>query len=184
MHYKGPGGYGRIVNILMNVFMCAAFSFIMLFIMQQRVGDQAQILTPVAWLMSFITAFGIGFTIADLIPVWRAGSAVARKLGLKGGPAYFVTVLIIDLIVTTLISFFMMMINMVERAGLIGAFMSWLQLLPMMLVVGYVIQLIVMKPSMAFAKNVTGFDPDNPTPPGPPAGAPQGAPRGPQGPQA
>ena len=169
MTYKGPGGFGRIVNIIMNVFMCAAFSFIMLFIMQQRVGDMAQILTPTAFLLSFITAFGIGFTTADLIPVFAAGSAVARELNLKGVAGYLVTVLVIDLIVTTIISFLMMAINMVERAGFVGMFMSWLQLWPLMLAIGFVIQVIVMKPAMSFAKNVTGFDPENPrSPAGPP----------------
>lgn len=183
MTYRGPGGFGRIVNIIMNVFMCAAFSFFMLWTMQQRVGDMAQILTPSAFILSFITAFGIGFTTADLIPVFSAGSAVARKLNLKGVPAYFVTVLVIDLIITTIMGFLMTCINMVERAGFMGAFMTWLGLWPISLLIGYIVQLIVMKPAMTFAKNVTGFDPENPTPPfgmpgGPGAGDPMGGPAG------
>ena len=172
MTFKGPGGFGRIVNIIMNACMCAVFSLAMLWIMQQRVGDAAQILTPTAFVLSFITAFGIGFTAADIIPVFAAGSAVAKKLRLKGVAGYLVTVLVIDLIVTTVISFLMMAINMVERAGFMGMLMSWLQLYPLMLVAGFVVQAIVMKPAMAFAKNVTGFDPENPQPPvggGPPA---------------
>ena len=168
MTYKGPGGFGRIVNIIMNAFLCAVFSFVMLFIMQQRAGSAAQVLTPTAFLFSFITAFGIGFTTADLIPVFPAGSAVARKFKLKGAPAYFVTVLVIDLIVTTIISFLMMCINMVERVGFAGAALSWLQLYPLMLAIGYIVQLIVMKPAMAFATRVTGFDPQNPMPAGHP----------------
>lgn len=177
MTFKGPGGFGRIVNIIMNVFLCAAFSFIMLWLAQQRAGDMAQVLTPVSFLFSFITAFGIGFTVADLIPVFRAGSFVAGKLNLKGIAGYLVTVLVIDLIVTTIIGFLMTMINMTERAGFVGAFMSWLSSYPMMLLVGFVIQAIVMKPAMNLAKNVTGFDPENPQPPlgmGPGAGAPAG----------
>lgn len=175
MTYKGPGGYGRIMNIIMNIFMCAAFSTFMLWTTQQRVGDAAQIFTPLGWVISFITAFGIGYVTADLIPVFKAGSSVAKKLGLTGVPAYFVTVLVIDLIVTSIIGFFMTFINTAERAGVMGAFMSWLQMLPIMLVIGYAIQLIIMKPAMVFAKNVSGFDPDNPMPPAgmtPPAGAP------------
>ena len=164
MNYKGPGGYGRIMNVIMNVFMCAAFSFIMLYMAQRRAGDMAQVLTPLNYLFSFITAFGIGFTVADLIPVFRIGDGLAKKLHLKGAAAYFVTVLVIDLILTTVIGFFMTLINMTERAGLMGAIMFWLSTYPLMLLVGYVIQLIVMKPAMAFAKNVSGFDPDNPMP--------------------
>ena len=173
MTFKGPGGFGRIVNIIMNIFMCAAMSLFMLWMAQQRAGDAAQILTPTSFIFSFITAFGIGYTIADIIPVFHVGDAVAKKLGLKGAPAYFVTVLIIDLIITTLIGLFMTLINMTERAGFVGAIMSWLSTLPIMLLGGYVIQLIVMKPAMAFAKSVTGFDPENPLPPAgmmPPAG--------------
>ncbi len=168
MTYKGPGGYGRIMNIIMNIFMCAAFSTFMLWTMQQRVGDAAQIFTPIGWVISFITAFGIGYVTADLIPVFKAGSSVAKKLGLKGVAAYIVTVLVIDLILTSIIGFFMTFINTVERAGIMGAFMGWLQMLPIMLLIGFVVQLIVMKPAMIFAKNATGFDPENPTPAGPP----------------
>ena len=178
MTYKGPGGFGRIVNIIMNVFMCAVFSFVMLFVMQQRVGGAVQLLTPLGWFVSFITAFGIGFATADLIPVFAAGSAVARKLGLRGVPGYLVTVLVIDLIVTTIISFAMMFINSVERVGFAGMFMSWLSLLPMMLLIGFVVQCIVMKPAMSFAKSVTGFDPENPQPPASSSGRLGGAPGG------
>ena len=172
MTFKGPGGFGRIVNIIMNIFMCAAFSTFMLWTMQQRVGDMAQIFTPLGWVISFITAFGIGYVTADIIPVFKAGSFVAKKLGLKGMPAYFVTVLVIDLIVTSIIGFFMTFINTAERAGIMGAVMGWLQMLPIMLVIGYVIQLIIMKPAMMFAQRVSGFDPENPAPMGPPAGMP------------
>ena len=174
MMYKGPGGYGRVMNIGMNLFMCAAFSFVMLWLAQQRVPEGVQVLTPVAYLISFITAFGIGYVVTDLIPVYHIGNGVANKLGLKGFANYFVTVLIIDLIVTTIIGFLMTMINMVERAGFPGALMAWITSYPLMLLVGLVVQLIIMKPLMNFAKNVTGFDPENPTPPGTPprAGAP------------
>ena len=162
MLYKGPGGFGRIVNILMNTFMSLAFSFIMLYIMQQRVGDQAQILTPIAFLISFVTAFGIGYVAGDLIPTWGIGSAVSQKLGLSGVPAYFVTVAVIDVIMTVIISFFMTMINTIERAGFVGGFMTWLELLPLLLLIGYIVMLVVMKPIMSFAAKASGFDPNNP----------------------
>ena len=180
MTYKGPGGYGRIMNIVMNLFMCTVFSLYMLWVQQQRAGDMAQIFTPLNFVISFITAFGIGYVTADLIPVFHAGDWVAKKLGLSGVPAYFVTVLIIDLILTTIIGFFMSFINTIERFGFAGMFMSWLSTYPMMLLLGYIVQLIVMKPAMILAKRVTGFDPENPMaslpPMGmPPAGAPIGA---------
>ena len=162
MQYKGPGGFGRVVNILMNIFMCSVFSFVMLYIMQQRFGDQVQILTPVAFIISFITAFGIGYASGDLIPTWGIGSAVSQKLGLSGAPAYFVTVAVVDVIMTILISFFMTMINTIEHAGFVGGFMMWLEMLPLMLLIGYIVQLVVMKPIMSFATKVTGFDPNNP----------------------
>ena len=64
--------------------------------------------------------------------------------------------------------FLMTMINMFDRAGFAGAFMSWFGLWPVSLLIGYIVQLIVMKPAMAFAKGVSGFDPENPAPAGPP----------------
>ena len=173
MKYKGPDGFGRIMNIIMNLFMSAAFSFVMLWLAQQRAGDMAQVLTPVNYLFSFITGFGIGYVVADLIPVFNIGKSAAEKLGLKGLPGYIVTILVLDLLLTTIISFLMTMINMTERAGAMGAFMSWLGSYPMMLIIGYVVQFIIMKPAMAFAKRTSGFDPENPMPPMgmmPPAG--------------
>lgn len=187
MHFKGPGGFGRIMNIVMNIFMSGVFSAFMLWTMQQRAGDMAQIFTPTAFVLSFITGFGIGYATTDIIPVFRAGSAVAKKLNLKGVPGYFVTVLIVDLIVTTILSFLMTSINMVERVGVMGAFMSWINMLPLLLLIGYVVQLVVTKPAMMFSQAVSGFDPDNPMPQGPPAGMPPaGAPGGmpPAGPPA
>ncbi len=179
MTFKGPGGFGRIVNIIMNIFMCAAFTTFMLWNAQQRAGDMAQVLTPTSWVFGFITAFAIGFTTADLIPVFKIGPFVSNKLHLKGLPAYLVTVLFLDLIITTIMGFLMTMINMVDRAGLVGAFMSWLGLYPLSLLIGYVVQFIIMKPAMSFAKKASGFDPDNPMPMGPPAGMPPaGAPQG------
>lgn len=182
--FKGPGGYGRIMNIVMNIFMSAVFSAFMLWTMQQRAGDMAQIFTPTSFILSFITGFGIGYATTDIIPVFRAGSAVAKKLGLKGVPGYFVTVLVIDLIVTTILSFLMSMINTVERFGFPGAFMSWISMLPILLLIGYVVQLIVTKPAMMFAKSASGFDPDNPMPMGPPSMGmpPADGPAGPAGP--
>lgn len=181
MLYKGPGGFNRIMNIVMNFFMCLTFSFIMLWIAQQRAGDMAQVLTPLNYLISFLTAYGIGYVVTDLIPVFRIGDAAAKKLGSKGLLGYIVTVLVLDVIITTILSFLMTMINMVDRAGVMGAFMSWISMYPMMLLVGFVVQFIVMKPAMALAKKVTGFDPENPMAgmPGgmmPPAGVGVGAP--------
>lgn len=170
MTFKGPGGFGRIVNILMNTAMCAVFSLFMLYIMQQRMGDAVQIFTPMGFVISFLEAFGIGYVVADVIPIHAAGSSVAKKLKLEGAPAYFVSVLVIDLIITTILSFILMFINTIDRAGFMGFLMTWLSMYPIMLLIGYVVQLIVMKPAMSFAKKVTGFDPDNPAAFMPPRG--------------
>ncbi len=189
MTFKGPGGFGRIVNIIMNLFICAAMSLFMLWMAQQRVSNAAEVLTPTAFVFAFIPAFGIGFATADIIPVFMAGSGVSKKLGLKGVPAYLVTVLVIDLIMTTIIGFLMTMISLVERAGFVGAFMSWASTYLISLLMCYVIMAIVMKPAMSFAKRVSGFDPDNPGAyfasmmaagmPGGPGGPGMGGPAGP-----
>ena len=166
MKFKGPGGFGRIMNICMNACMCSAFSFIMLWVAQQGVPEGVQVLTPAAYFVSFITSFGIGYVTVDLVPVFKLGNGAAKLLGLKGIGRYAAMVLVINLVVTTIIGFFMTFINMLGRVGLGDIFMQWLKMYPIMLVAGFVIQFIVMKPCMILASKITGFDPETPLPPG------------------
>lgn len=161
MRFKGPSGYGRIMNICMNAVMCVALSFVMMWVAQQRVPEGVVVLTPLAYFISCITAFGIGYVVVDLIPVFQVGTAAARKLGLRGPAGYAATVMTINVIVTTIIGFFMTIINAVGRAGLPEAFISWLATYPLMLLVGFIVQLAVMKPFMLLAARITGFSPES-----------------------
>lgn len=160
--FKGPGGFGRIMNISMNAFMSLAFSFIMLWVAQQRVPEGVQVLTPTAYFVSVLTAFGIGYVVIDLIPVFKLGNGLAKKLGLKGIGAYAATVVVIDLVVTTIIGFLMTLMNMISHATLAETCLAWLTTYPLMLIVGFAIQLVIMKPFMMLAQKISGFDPYNP----------------------
>lgn len=47
MVFKGPGGFGRIVNGIMNLIMCAVLSAYVLFTVQNIPGNEAlPIFTP------------------------------------------------------------------------------------------------------------------------------------------
>lgn len=161
MTFKGPGGYGRIVNIIMNLVLCAVFSFFMLWTTQHQPGmENIPVLTPLTFAISYVEAFCIGFFVADIIPVFQVGTAFANALHLKNKVArYFATVIVIDLIVTSTISFAMVWINLSGRVGM-GFVASWASSLPIALLIGYVVQLVIMKPAMSFATRVTGFDPE------------------------
>ena len=56
--FKGPGGYGRIVNGIMNIILCVVLSFYVLWTVQNLPGNEAlPILTPLGFFVSFVTTF-------------------------------------------------------------------------------------------------------------------------------
>ena len=192
MVFKGPAGYGRIMNIIMNLVLCSCFSAYALWVAQNVPANAGQpIFTPLGWLVSFVMSFAIGMTVADLIPSYIWGYRLAQRIGLKGWGAYALAVLVVTFFMVTIMSFLCTWINNVQRIGLIPVLMSFLSTYPIMFVGGYVIEFIIMKPSMKIATAISGFngqaalEAGGPMGPGGPAGpmGPGGSGRGPDTPQ-
>ena len=58
MLFKGPAGYARIMNTLMNLVLCACFSAYALWVAQNVPANAGQpIFTPLGWLVSFVMSF-------------------------------------------------------------------------------------------------------------------------------
>lgn len=170
MILKGPGGFGRIVNCIMNIIMCLLLSLYVLWTVQNIPGNEAlPILTPLALLVEFVKSFAVGMFIGDFIPALGWGQKLAGALKLKGVAAYFVSVAVLCFVMVTCISFICTWIANVQTAGMAGVWASWLMVYPVLLGGGYIVQLISLKPAMKAAAAISGFDPAA----APPAPAPE-----------
>lgn len=131
MQFKGPGGFARIMNLIMNLVLCACFSTYALWVAQHVPGNEAQpIFTPLGVFVSFVMSFCVGMTVADFFPAFIWGKKLARKLGLTGLPAYALAVLIVTIVMVTLMSFLCTWMNNVQRIGMAGVMMSFLSTYP------------------------------------------------------
>lgn len=160
MVFKGPGGYGRIVNIIMNIVMCAILSFYVLRTVQNIPGNEAiPILTPIGFLVSFIESFAVGMFIGDVIPAYGWGLKLAGALKAKGIASHFVSVAVLCFTMITLISFICTFNANVQTAGMAGVWASWIMVYPVLLGAGYVAQLISLPLAQKAATAISGFDP-------------------------
>ena len=161
MTFKGPGGFGRIVNGVMNIIMCAILSFYVLWTVQNLPGNEAlPILTPLGYFVSWIESFCVGMFIGDFVPGLAWGQKLAAALKIKNGIAvHFVSVFVLAFVMITSISFICTWLNNVQAGGMAGTIAAWTMVYPFLLVCGYIVQLITLKPIMKLATAISGFDP-------------------------
>ena len=77
MIFKGPGGFGRVLNIVMCMVMCVVLSGIILSTMQGVPGNETlPIFTLLGFGVSFLMSFCVGYVVGDLFPALSWG----RKL--------------------------------------------------------------------------------------------------------
>ena len=159
MVFKGPGGFSRIMGIIMNLVLCACFSAYALWVAQNVPANAGQpIFTPLGWFVSFVMSFCVGMTVSELIPSCIWGYRLAGRLGLKGWGAYALAVLVVTFFMVTIMSFLCTWMNNVQRIGMVPVLMSFLSTYPVMFVGGYIIEFIIMKPAMKIAASISGFD--------------------------
>lgn len=180
MVFKGPAGFGRIVNGIMNLIMCAILSFYVLYTVQNIPGNEAlPILTPLGFFVSLVESFCVGMFIGDFVPALGWGQKLAGALHVRNKVgAHFISVAILAFVMITSISFICTWLNNVQTVGMEGTWASWLMVYPFLLGSGYVVELISLPLAMKAAKAISGFDPAAapPAPEGSEAGnAAQGA---------
>lgn len=159
--FKGPGGFGRIVNGVMNIIMCAILSLYVLWTVQNIPGNEAlPILTPLGFFVSFVTSFCVGEFVGDHVPALAWGQKLAAALGVKNKIAvHFISVFILAFVMITSISYICTWINNVQQTGWDGTFAAWIMVYPFLLGSGYVVELISLPLVMKLAAAVSGFDP-------------------------
>ena len=158
---KGPSGFGRIVNGVMNIIMCAILSIYVLWTVQNLPGNEAlPIFTPLGFLVSFVTSFCVGEFVGDHVPGLAWGQKLAGALGVKSKVGvHFISVAVLALVMITSISFICTWINNIQGAGWDGTFAAWIMVYPFLLASGYVVELIMLPLAMKMAAAISGFDP-------------------------
>lgn len=159
--FKGPGGFGRIVNGAMNIVMCAILSIYVLWTVQNIPGNEAlPVLTPLSFFVSFVTSFCVGEFIGDHIPALAWGQKLAAALHVKSKVGvHLISVAILAFVMITSISYICTWINNVQISGWDGTFAAWIMVYPFLLACGYVVELIMLPLSMKMAAAISGFDP-------------------------
>ena len=82
--FKGPQGFGRMMNILMCAIMCAVLSIAIPLIIEGATGAQG-LLNPIGFVQSFVLSFCIAYPSAISCPPspgaapWRRGWARAAR---------------------------------------------------------------------------------------------------------
>ncbi len=142
-----PERIGTFINFCFNIILGAVFSFYMLYInnaLELRV-----------FFISFAVSFAVGYTIGDLLPAPVWGDKVAKVFKLKETSIiyYLIKNLIVGICFVTAISFVMTWINV--PAG--HVIYAWLHTYPILLLWGYILVLIVMKPATNIALRLAGI---------------------------
>lgn len=160
MTFKGPGGFGRIVNCIMNIVMCAILSFYVLWTVQNAPGnEQLPILTPLGFFVSFVESFCVGMFVGDFVPALSWGQKLAGTMKAKGIVSHFISVAVLAFVMITAISFICTWLNNVQTGGMLGTVTSWLAVYPVLLGAGYVAQLVTLPLAMKAATAISGFNP-------------------------
>lgn len=161
MTFKGPGGFGRIVNGIMNLIMCTILSLYVLWTVQNIPGNEAlPIFTPIGFFVSLVTSFCVGMFVGDFVPALAWGQKLAAALHVRNKVgAHFISVAILAFVMITSISYICTWINNVQQVGWDGTWAAWIMVYPFLLASGYVVELITLPIAMKIAAAISGFDP-------------------------
>ena len=140
---KGPIGFGRVVNIVMNIILGLCMSLVML----TAAGVP---LLPEIVIEAWFASFCIGYAFGDIIPVASWGPALCAKLNLHGG---------IGLYFGTIISFGNMLINNLPTLGWAAVFGGFVASWPLVALSAVVLVIIFLWLAQKIAKAISGFDP-------------------------
>lgn len=158
---KGPVWFGRWVNCIMNILMCALLATYVLWTVQHVPGNESlPILTPLSWFVSFIDSFFIGMFIGDWIPALNWGNKLADALKLKGGfLRHIVSVAVLAVVMITCVSFLACYISNIQTLGWEGFVGTWTMVYPVLLILGFVLEAITLPLAFKMATAISGFDP-------------------------
>jgi len=142
----GKHRFNTIINLFVNTFLCLELCAFVLY------KQNMLLLQP--FLIAFVTSFAVGYTVGDLIPLKAIGDKFAAAIGLKpGGVFFFVSTLVIAVLMT----FFMSMIMTFINVGFAPFFFNaWWSLFPWLLIMAFVTELICVPIAIKLALKLTG----------------------------
>lgn len=150
---KGQAGFGKTVNVVMNLILGACISIVML------VATGASV-TADALVGSWLASFCIGYTIGDLVPIASAGPAICGALKVRNPVAFYVvSSIVLGLCFGTGILLGMAVINALAASGwgaVLGFFWGFWPLV-VASAIGFVLAFLWL--AQLIAKRVSGFDP-------------------------
>jgi hypothetical protein len=158
---KGPAGYGKILNLGMNVVICLGLSIYVLMMLQGRpefVG--VPVFTPIALVQSFVASFAVGYTCGDLIPAfsWGQKLTVVLRMRNKVG-AYIIENIVLGFCFAITITFVISFINNIVSQGMAGVLGFFVAYVPGIIVVAIVLIMLFRIPLSKLATTISGFDP-------------------------
>ena len=159
---KGPIGFGRMVNLVMNIILGLCMTLVIL----TAVGAP---MVPDVIVESWFASFCIGYTFGDLVPIASAGPAICKTINMRNSIGfYIINSIVLGLYFGTIILFGNALINNLPTMGwgaVVGFFAGFW---PIVAVAAIVLVLIFLWLAQKIAAAVSGFDPTK-MPPAPEA---------------
>lgn len=150
---KGPVGYGRLVNIVMNGILGLCISIVML----ASIGVPC---TPEALIQSWFSSFCIGYMLGDLVPIAQVPSRICQAMGTHSGAAlYLMSALVLGLFFGTGILFGNAIIGCLPTMGWGGAIGFFVHYWTTVAVSAVVLVAVFLWLAQKIASTVSGFDP-------------------------
>ena len=155
---KGPIGFGRTVNLVMNIILGLCMTLVILV----AVGAP---LAPEAIIESWFASFCIGYAFGDLVPIASAGPAICKALKV-GNPIglYVISSIVLGLFFGTLILFGNSLINNLPTMGWGAVFGFFVGFWPIAVGAAIVLVLVFLWLAQKIAASVSGFDPTKMSP--------------------
>lgn len=116
--FKGPNGFGRLMNILMCIVQCVVLSVVIPLAVEQGMGITG-VLTPVGFLQGFVLSYFVSYLWGDLLNAVVWGGKLAAAMHASGFAAHLIKSLVVAVVFITAISFSMAFVNNIV-AGEIG----------------------------------------------------------------
>ena len=150
---KGPIGFGRMVNLGMNIILGLCMTLVILV----AVGAP---LAPEAIIESWFASFCIGYTFGDLIPIASAGPAICKALKMRNPIGFYViNSIVLGAYFGTIILFGNALINNLPTMGWGAVFGFFMGFWPIAVCAAIVLVIIFLWLAQKIAASVSGFDP-------------------------
>ena len=150
---KGPIGFGRMVNLIMNIILGLCMTLVIL----TAVGAP---MVPDVVIESWFASFCIGYTFGDLVPIAQAGPAICKALKMHNPIGfYLINSIVLGLYFGTIILFGNALINNLPTMGWGAVFGFFVGFWPIVAVAAIVLVLIFLWLAQRIAASVSGFDP-------------------------